>query len=57
MMSQNYALILWLMLEILSAELGITQNSVKQAVKRMFAKLQVSTRAEMIAKLRTVSFK
>ncbi|MGK7952670.1 MAG: LuxR C-terminal-related transcriptional regulator [Xenococcaceae cyanobacterium] len=41
----------------LSAELGITQNSVKQAVKRMFAKLQVSTRAEMIAKLRTVSFK
>ena len=38
----------------LSRELGITQNSVKQAIKRMFAKLQVSTRAEMIAKLRTV---
>lgn len=39
----------------LSRELGITQNSVKQAIKRMFAKLQVSTRAEMIAKLRTVA--
>ncbi|MDJ0688294.1 MAG: LuxR C-terminal-related transcriptional regulator [Xenococcaceae cyanobacterium MO_188.B32] len=39
----------------LSAELGITQNSVKQALKRMFAKLNVSTRAEMIAKLRTIS--
>ncbi len=39
----------------LSAELGITQNSVKQALKRMFAKLNVSTRAEMIAKLRNVS--
>lgn len=38
----------------LSTELGITQNSVKQAVKRMFAKLNVSTRAEMIAKLRTI---
>ena len=38
----------------LSVELGITQNSVKQALKRMFAKLNVSTRAEMIAKLRTI---
>jgi DNA-binding CsgD family transcriptional regulator len=33
----------------LSVELGITQNSVKQALKRMFVKLNVSTRAEMVA--------
>ncbi|VEP16880.1 Response regulator containing a CheY-like receiver domain and an HTH DNA-binding domain [Hyella patelloides LEGE 07179] len=38
-----------------NAEIGktiwITENSVKQALKRMFSKLQVSSRAEMIAKL------
>ena len=32
-------------------ELWITQNSVKQALKRMFRKLEVSSRTEMIAKL------
>ncbi len=32
-------------------ELWITQNSVKQALKRMFRKLDVSARAEMVAKL------
>lgn len=38
-----------------NAEIGeklwITQNSVKQALKRMFRKLAVSARAEMVAKL------
>ncbi|MBD2102665.1 LuxR C-terminal-related transcriptional regulator [Leptolyngbya sp. FACHB-261] len=34
------------------AELWITQNSVKQALKRMFQKLEVSARTEMVAKLR-----
>jgi DNA-binding CsgD family transcriptional regulator len=38
----------------LSTKLGITQNSVKQALKRIFVKLDVSTRAEMVAKLRTI---
>jgi DNA-binding CsgD family transcriptional regulator len=33
-------------------ELWITQNSVKQALKRMFRKLEVSARTEMVAKLR-----
>jgi DNA-binding CsgD family transcriptional regulator len=32
-------------------ELWITENSVKQALKRMFRKLQVSSRAEMLARL------
>jgi DNA-binding CsgD family transcriptional regulator len=32
-------------------QLWITQNSVKQALKRMFRKLGVSTRTEMVAKL------
>ncbi|WP_373525636.1 LuxR C-terminal-related transcriptional regulator [Nostoc sp.] len=32
-------------------KLWITQNSVKQALKRMFRKLKVSARAEMVAKL------
>jgi DNA-binding CsgD family transcriptional regulator len=40
----------------LSLELGITQNSVKGALKRIFLKLDVSTRAEMVAKLRTVLY-
>jgi DNA-binding CsgD family transcriptional regulator len=35
----------------IAARLGITQNSVKQALKRMFRKVKVSTRAEMVAKL------
>lgn len=38
----------------ISASLGITQNSVKQALKRMFIKLNVSTRAEMVAQLQRV---
>lgn len=33
-------------------ELWITQNSVKQALKRMFRKLGVSARTEMVAKLK-----
>jgi DNA-binding CsgD family transcriptional regulator len=37
----------------IGAELWITQNSVKQALKRMFRKLAVSTRTEMVAKLST----
>jgi DNA-binding CsgD family transcriptional regulator len=32
-------------------ELWITENSVKQALKRMFLKLEVSSRAEMVAQL------
>lgn len=35
----------------IGAELWITENSVKQALKRMFRKLEVSTRAEMVAKI------
>ena len=35
------------------SELWITENSVKQALKRMFRKLEVSSRAEMVAKLAT----
>ncbi|MBF2063973.1 MAG: GAF domain-containing protein [Calothrix sp. C42_A2020_038] len=35
-------------------QLWITQNSVKQALKRMFRKLEVSARAEMVAKLQDV---
>lgn len=36
----------------IGAELWITRNTVKQALKRMFRKLEVSTRTEMVAKLR-----
>lgn len=36
----------------IGSELWITQNSVKQALKRMFRKLTVSARTEMVAKLR-----
>ena len=32
-------------------QLWITENTVKQALKRMFRKLQVSARTEMVAKL------
>ncbi|MBE9049805.1 LuxR family transcriptional regulator [Nostocales cyanobacterium LEGE 11386] len=35
----------------IGAELWITENSVKQALKRMFRKLEVSSRAEMVARL------
>ncbi|MBF2048463.1 MAG: helix-turn-helix transcriptional regulator [Leptolyngbya sp. IPPAS B-1204] len=35
----------------IGAALWITENTVKQALKRMFRKLKVSSRAEMIAKL------
>ncbi|MBD6620295.1 GAF domain-containing protein [Komarekiella sp. 'clone 1'] len=42
-----------------NAEIGeklwITQNSVKQALKRMFRKLEVSARTEMVAKLHSIS--
>ncbi|WP_375498875.1 LuxR C-terminal-related transcriptional regulator [uncultured Nostoc sp.] len=38
----------------ISAELWITENSVKQALKRMFRKLEVSSRTQMVAKLSTV---
>lgn len=37
----------------IGAELWITENSVKQALKRMFRKLKVSSRAEMVAQLAT----
>jgi DNA-binding CsgD family transcriptional regulator len=36
----------------IGAELWITQNSVKQALKRMFRKLEVSARTEMVGRLR-----
>ena len=35
----------------IGAKIWITENSVKQALKRMFRKLEVSSRAEMVAKL------
>jgi DNA-binding CsgD family transcriptional regulator len=35
----------------IGADLWITENSVKQALKRMFRKLNVSSRAEMIAQI------
>ena len=38
----------------IGAELWITQNSVKQALKRMFRKLAVSARTEMVDKLRDI---
>ncbi|MBD2494975.1 LuxR C-terminal-related transcriptional regulator [Nostoc sp. FACHB-280] len=39
----------------ISRELWITQNSVKQALKRMFRKLEVSSRTQMLAKLSTIT--
>jgi DNA-binding CsgD family transcriptional regulator len=36
-------------------ELWITENSVKQALKRMFRKLEVSSRAEMVARTMNLS--
>jgi DNA-binding CsgD family transcriptional regulator len=38
----------------IGATLWITENSVKQALKRMFRKLEVSSRAEMVAQLSLV---
>lgn len=38
----------------IGAELWITQNTVKQALKRMFRKLEVSARTEMVAKLQDI---
>ena len=38
----------------IGAELWITQNSVKQALKRMFRKLDVSARTAMVAKVRDI---
>jgi DNA-binding CsgD family transcriptional regulator len=38
----------------IGTQLWITENSVKQALKRMFRKLEVSSRAEMVARLLTV---
>jgi len=38
----------------IGAELWITQNSVKQALKRMFRKLEVAARTEMVAKLKDI---
>lgn len=38
----------------IGSKLWITQNSVKQALKRMFRKLNVSARTEMVAKLRDI---
>ncbi|MGG6263682.1 response regulator transcription factor [Leptolyngbya sp. AN03gr2] len=35
----------------IGAQLWITQNTVKQTLKRMFCKLNVSARAELVAKL------
>jgi DNA-binding CsgD family transcriptional regulator len=40
----------------IGTELWITENSVKQALKRMFRKLEVSSRTEMVAQLATVEF-
>jgi DNA-binding CsgD family transcriptional regulator len=39
----------------IAAKLWITQNSVKQALKRMFRKLGVSARSEMVAKLHGIN--
>ncbi|AFY32224.1 LuxR C-terminal-related transcriptional regulator [Calothrix sp. PCC 7507] len=39
----------------IGTELWITENSVKQALKRMFRKLEVSSRAQMVAKLAAVA--
>ncbi|WP_414544015.1 LuxR C-terminal-related transcriptional regulator [Nostoc sp. CCY0012] len=39
----------------IGGKLWITQNSVKQALKRMFRKLGVSARSEMVAKLHLIS--
>ena len=40
----------------IGTELWITENSVKQALKRMFRKLDVSSRAEMVAQLSATKY-
>ncbi|MBE9136643.1 LuxR family transcriptional regulator [Nodosilinea sp. LEGE 07088] len=40
----------------IGTELWITENSVKQALKRMFRKLEVSSRAEMVAQLSATKY-
>ncbi|MEM8642032.1 MAG: LuxR C-terminal-related transcriptional regulator [Cyanobacteria bacterium P01_G01_bin.54] len=40
----------------IGTELWITENSVKQALKRMFRKLEVSSRAEMVAQLAAAKY-
>ena len=40
----------------IARELWITENSVKQALKRMFRKLEVSSRAEMVAELSATKY-
>jgi DNA-binding CsgD family transcriptional regulator len=39
----------------IGTELWITENSVKQALKRMFRKLEVSSRTEMVAQLSAIN--
>ncbi|WP_309476469.1 helix-turn-helix transcriptional regulator [Scytonema millei] len=41
----------------IGAQLWITENSVKQALKRIFRKLNVSSRAQMVAQLQNVLFR
>jgi hypothetical protein len=50
--SASFGVQRWGIYLLIGAELWITQNSVKQALKRMFRKLEVSARTEMVAKLR-----
>ncbi len=40
----------------IGTKLWITENSVKQALKRMFRKLEVSSRAQMVAQLSTTKY-
>jgi DNA-binding CsgD family transcriptional regulator len=40
----------------IGSELWITENSVKQALKRMFRKLEVSSRTEMVAQISTPQY-
>jgi DNA-binding CsgD family transcriptional regulator len=40
----------------IGTELWITENSVKQALKRMFRKLEVSSRAQMVAQLSATKY-
>jgi DNA-binding CsgD family transcriptional regulator len=41
---------------VIGNQLWITENSVKQALKRMFRKLEVSSRAEMVAQLSATKY-
>lgn len=41
----------------IGTELWITENSVKQALKRMFRKLEVSSRAQMVAQLSATKYR